>query len=70
MMIDCVLSIVTISGVTKMNKIDKVFALKEITFGRKDTNNTEIKIKKKKSKCDKGKKINIVVSESDLEKDC
>lgn len=46
MMIDYVPSIVTISGDTEMNKIDKVFALKEITFGRKDTNNTEIKIKK------------------------
>lgn len=56
MMIDCVLSIVTISGVTKMNKIDKVFALKEITFGRKDTNNTEIKIKKKNQSVIKGKK--------------
>lgn len=58
-MIYYVPSIVTISGNTEINKIDKDPALKEITFWE-ERHNTQIKISRIKSDCDKGNKINMV----------
>ena len=59
--------IAIISRDPKMNKIDKIPTIKEITFG-KERHNTRTKIKNKAA-CNKGNKINMVRWLSDLKRD-